>query len=185
MYVGSLDPAARCGKPCVWPQYGDAGGEREVRVLVCWLSVSACLQLNYGPARPDVRPPPCSRRLTHSHHLFTFHRYVHIPHRAHGRHQKPAPRVREASSNRRSIICQRRRTNACERPGGRSFASCIVLRLSRPLAVGYGTGHASRPCSVRLTARTRCPDKHMEWPRREGEAEPNQKETGESIERGP
>ena len=27
MYVGSLDPAARCGKPCVWPQYGDAGGE--------------------------------------------------------------------------------------------------------------------------------------------------------------
>jgi hypothetical protein len=32
MYVGSLDPAARCGKPCVWPQYGDAGGE--VRVLV-------------------------------------------------------------------------------------------------------------------------------------------------------
>ena len=37
MYVGSLDPAARCGKPCVWPQYGDAGGEVHelVRCGVC------------------------------------------------------------------------------------------------------------------------------------------------------
>ena len=49
MYVGSLDPAARCGKPCVWPQYGDAGGE--VRALVrcgdvrraCALTVSVSL----------------------------------------------------------------------------------------------------------------------------------------------
>ena len=60
MYVGSLDPAARCGKPCVWPQYGDAGGE--VRVLVrcgdvrraCALTVSVSL---LRPVRLQNRSP--------------------------------------------------------------------------------------------------------------------------------
>ena len=60
MYVGSLDPAARCGKPCVWPQYGDAGGE--VRALVrcgevrraCALTVSVSL---LRPVRLQSRSP--------------------------------------------------------------------------------------------------------------------------------
>ena len=60
MYVGSLGPAARCGKPCVWPQYGDAGGE--VRELVrcgdvrraCALTVSVSLLC---PIRLQGRSP--------------------------------------------------------------------------------------------------------------------------------
>jgi hypothetical protein len=71
MYVGSLGPAARCGKPCVWPQYGDAGGE--VRELVrcgdvcraCALTVSVAFLC---PIRLQSRPPSVpfllSRRLS-------------------------------------------------------------------------------------------------------------------------
>ena len=71
MCVGSLDPAARCGKPCVWPRYGDAGGE--VRELVrcgdvcraCALTVPVAFLC---PTRLQSRPPSVpsllSRRLS-------------------------------------------------------------------------------------------------------------------------
>ena len=64
MYVGSLDPAARCGKPCVWPQYGDAGGE--VRELVRCGDVRRACALTVSVAFLRWRRPASVRLCMHA-----------------------------------------------------------------------------------------------------------------------